>query len=387
MGLPTVNVEIQSGGLGRIAAQEDRVCALVINGVADQPLQIFSLEDAKNHATRADANYVSEYDRQIADFFKEAGAGAELWLQPVNPATSTAVLFSGGVMSNLIERSGGRINVVGFSRYLATEPASPALVSGIDADCMNALDDAQAFAEYYAALHMPLRIIMDGKYMSATPATLTNLKSLTYNRVAVCVASNKQGAKNACMGQLLGRIAASPVNQSIARLRSGQILIDEAYTTGGQVTRNIPMGDIATVGDKGYILFRRFIGKGGFYFNEDHMACPDTDDFATLANGRVIDKVARIAYATFVEELLDTVPVDEKGKILKTTIKQYQSNIERAIGLTMGAAGEISNVDAFIDPNQDILATSKLIVDLRITPTGTNRVILVKLGLYNPNAA
>jgi hypothetical protein len=64
---------------------------------------------------------------------------------------------------------------------------------------------------------------------------------------------------------------------------------------------------------------------------------------------------------------------------------KYQAQIERAVGL--GMPGEISGVSAFVDPNQDILATSVLVVDLRIVPTGTNRFIKVKLGLFNPAAA
>jgi hypothetical protein len=140
--------------------------------------------------------------------------------------------------------------------------------------------------------------------------------------------------------------------------------------------------------DKGFVFLRSHALKAGYFWNDDHMVTADTDDYYSLANGRVIDKVARIAYATFLEELLDEVQVDPTtGRIAATTVKQYQASIERAIGLAMAANGEISGVEAFIDPTQDILATSTLVVDLRVIPTGTNRVIIVKLGLSNPNAA
>ena len=333
-------------------------------------------------------DYRDEYARQVSDFYREAGLGAELWLQPTSPAMATADLFSvGSVVDGLMVASGGRVNVIGISRYVANE-ANPVLLNGISADIFNALDEAQVCAERYAQQHAPIRIILDGKNLSSTDLNpLPNLRTFSYNRVGLCVASNRAGAVNACIGLLLGRIAAIPVNQNIGRVRTGSVFTDVAYLTNGSVVQSSSQGAAIGLNDKGFIFLRQFVNKAGYFWNDDHMVTADTDDYYSLANGRVIDKASRIAYATFIEELLDTVLVDERGKVLKTTMKQYQSRIERAIGLTMGANQEISNVAAFIDPNQDILATSKLVVDLRITPTGTNRVILVKLGLFNPNAA
>jgi hypothetical protein len=107
-----------------------------------------------------------------------------------------------------------------------------------------------------------------------------------------------------------------------------------------------------------------------------------------LSNGRIIDKAQRIAYATFLDELLDNVLVNEDtGLIVPSTLKYYQGRIERAIDINMTNQGEISGCKAFVDPKQDVLATNVLNVDLDIIPLGTNRAIKVRLGLKNPAAA
>ena len=52
----------------------------------------------------------------------------------------------------------------------------------------------------------------------------------------------------------------------------------------------------------------------------------------------------------------------------------------------MLANGEISALEVFVDPLQNILATSELKVVVSIIPTGTARKITVDLGFKNPFA-
>lgn len=375
--------------MGLVAQSDDRVVGLIVSGdpgVPGTPQQYFSYADFQartNPGNIVRTDYPLDLDNQVRDFYLEAGAGAELWVLVVEPAATMANVFLGGAVANLLDTAQGRINVLGIRRWLDGTPAIT-MLEGLNADVLNAMDEAQAAAVDYASRHQPLRIILDGSHLATDISTLRNLKTLTYNRVGVCIGTNRANDKHAAIGLLLGRIASIPVNRNIGRVKDGAVATSEAYLTSG-VSVNAFGLNATAVHNKGYIFLRKHPNRAGYFWNDDHMACPDTDDYFSLANGRVIDKAARIAFSTFLDELLDTVTVDDKGKVLKTTLKQYQSRIERAIGLSMGAAEEISNVEAFIDPNQDILATSKLVVDLRITPTGTNRVILVRLGLYNPN--
>ncbi|WP_080058975.1 DUF2586 family protein [Spirosoma aerolatum] len=394
MGLPNVSIEYQNGNLGLVASADDRVIAIVFNGYAQDspPFVVYSYADflGKRALLLADIGApLNVYiQNEVADFYQEAGDGRELWIKTVAPEMTTAQIFTVGAIEQLMQLSGGRINVIGVSRKLETTPGTITRTGGIDADIVAGLDEAQAKAVAMADLHMPFRVIVDGRYAAADLSTLADLKGMSYNRVAVCIGS-KGGASgsNAAIGLVMGRIAGSPVNRNLGRVRSGAVGVDAGYFSNNTAVSTFAPGQLDAIHNKGYIFLRKFANKAGYYWNDDHMACPDTDDYFSLANGRTIDKVARLAYATFVEELGDEVLVDEvTGKILPTQVKTYQTKIERAITLQMKASGEISGVKAFVDPAQDIIATSMLVIDLRVTPMGTNRAIKVKLGLYNPNA-
>lgn len=385
MALPGVSISIKSGGLGLVAQVPDRVVGLVVNGSNPGVSVMYEAPPTSNAPLQPED---AEKFRQIADFYRIAGKGAELWICEVSSAIGTADLFTNGTIASLLDQADGRINVLGVSRYVYNQP-NAARTAGINTDTYNALDEAHALAVSYASQHRPLRVIMDGKHYEGNVAALGNMRNMSYNRVGVLLAANNANANNSCMGLLLGRVASIPVQRNLGRVKDGAMSgVSVGYLTNGARADRIAVGELGTIHDKGYIFLRKHTGKGGFFFNDDPMCAALTDDYFSLSNGRVIDKAHRIAYATFLEELLDNVLVDERtGKIVPTVLKYYESKIERAIDLEMTAKGEISGVQAFVDPNQDILATSTLNVELRITPVGTNRTINVTIGLYNPNAA
>jgi hypothetical protein len=61
-----------------------------------------------------------------------------------------------------------------------------------------------------------------------------------------------------------------------------------------------------------------------------------------------------------------------------------QGAIEDDINAQMTANDEISSVSAYIDETQDVLATDKLTVVLKIVPKGNLGAIEVELGFSNP---
>lgn len=384
MALPSVSVEIKKGGLGRVAGGDDRVCALLLNALADRPLQIFSAREAESHAAGATA-YGEEYMRQIRDFYSVAGEGAELWVLPVNPALTTTEIFTNGLLADLQEISGGRVSVVAISRW--TPIVTSAITEGLATDVVAALGAGQTFLNSQASQNKPMRVLLDGYAYSGDVSALKNLRLLTSNRIGVCVGSNKAGARNAAMGLLLGRIAATAPQVNLGRVKDGPVTTGQAYLTSSAVVDSLLSSlTLGQLHDKGYIFLRKHYGRGGYYWNDDPMATLITDDYFSLSNGRVIDKAHRIAYATFLDDLLDNVLVDEvTGLIVASTLKYYQGRIERAIDVNMTNTGEISGCTAFVDPKQDVLGTGVLNVDLNIVPVGTNRAIKVRLGLVNPS--
>ena len=106
--------------------------------------------------------------------------------------------------------------------------------------------------------------------------------------------------------------------------------------------------------DKGYIVYREFPTKSGYFYSGDPTAIADTDDLNTIARNRIIDKAIKIAYSTYVEELDDDVEVTEAGLLDPALVTYLQQKIISQA--TANFKGEISNFRCVIDANQNILS-------------------------------
>ena len=148
---------------------------------------------------------------------------------------------------------------------------------------------------------------------------------------------------------------------------------------------------IASIFDKGYIVPRKHVGRSGYFYADDPMACDPTDDYAHIASRRVIDKAYRIAYDTMLEELLDEIDLNEDGTMQHAVVKSWQQTLENAINRKMTANGELSATNGegckcFIDEKQNVASTSKIVVTLKVRPHGYSRYIDVNLGFQVTSA-
>ena len=111
-----------------------------------------------------------------------------------------------------------------------------------------------------------------------------------------------------------------------------------------------------------------------------------TDDYAHITARRTIDKAYRIAYAALLDLMLDELPVNEDGTLQHGIIMAWQQMMENAVNRAMTAQGELSadaegaGCKAYIDPKQNVLATSKVELTLKVRPFGYARYVDVKLG-------
>ncbi|HLZ87668.1 MAG TPA: DUF2586 family protein, partial [Puia sp.] len=118
----------------------------------------------------------------------------------------------------------------------------------------------------------------------------------------------------------------------------------------------------------------------------DNTATASTDDLSSFARGRIIDKAIRTTYATYVNEINEHFDVDSNGRIPQPVIKYLENEIIQAIEGAEGAS--LSNADnavqAYIDPNQNVLSTNTTKVKVRLIPKYYNKEIDVDLGFTNP---
>lgn len=390
MPLPGVQIQVGDGALGRTVATADGVAGLVLTGIAASGLglntvaRINSLSDAVARGITL-ATHPHAY-KEIGDFYAQAGSGAELWIILVADTTTHAAVYANltGPMLKLLTMAGGRITIAGHSmgRQVGYAPTRVALV---DYDLPAVAAAAQVLATAQAAQFTPVRIVLDGSYLiESLPGVIASVKGGS-DRVAVFLGTDALFGKSvASMGRFMGRLAAIPVHQSVARVKTGPFSANGSLTSTTPIT-DYTAADLGLLHDAGYMALRTFTGKQGAYVTDDVTLAAPTSDYTSLARGRVIDKAIRLAYLTYVEELNDTVEITEKGTLLPTKVSYIEDVILRTLSQRLVAEGNCSGVAVSVDPNQNVLATDKIEVVIKITPLGYLKNIVVKLGFYNPS--
>lgn len=381
MGLPKVTFNIADNGLGRVGDGVQKTPGLIVSGVTSPEIsvgeskQIFSLDDATALGITEGTNAVAY--KHIKGFYDEAGAGAELWIMLVSPATTYEQMadVNENIAKKLISDAGGNIRILGLVK---SSTGTETIAEGLDADVKQGVIKLQELGDYYAERYMPFRGLISGNNFSGTPADLFDYATGTWPRVNMLIANN-DGAPEASIGQELGRLAAIPTQRSIARVKDGEVETEQCYFTDGSPVESL-YSAWNSIHDKGYTFYRNFPGRVGYYFTDDKTLVDPTNDFSTLSRGLVMDEAVIIANDVLTEELSSEVPVTEDGKIHPAIIKSWQSNIETRIGSLMVGADKLSGVEAFIDENQNVLATDKVIVNIRLQPVGYAKFIEVNIG-------
>ena len=360
MALPGVEIKLGEGGLGRVANVDDRISGLILTGAtvtgtgkvtAGKAYLVSSLKEAIALGIAETGSNAYAYGH-IKEFYDQAGSGRQLWLMLVPQTVSMEDMLdkTKAYAPTLLDAAKGKIRKLGVSRKSA---GVIALAGGVDADVDKALIKGQALAEDYAAIFKPFRFLVDGKDFNGTVGDLKDYATTKLNRGGVLLGATS-ASKNAAVGLALGSMAALPPQRKIARVKNGALKINQGYLSSNAKTETLE-SSWGSMHDKRYIFFRQFVGKSGYFFNDDPTAAPASDDYGTFSKGFVIDKAITLAYATYVNEIGDEIEVDEDGKLNPAKVKDLQGKVESAINLKMVAAGEAGGVTATIDPDQNIL--------------------------------
>lgn len=392
MQLPRVKIQFLNGLLGTVGESADGLTALVCGATAvpdkltlNKAYELTSIDGLTELGVTKDNNAVLY--RHVSEFYDEAGSGAKLVVYPVASTSKATDICdyaktAEGNLRDLITRQNGALRGIGIAGVNTGSTAASA--NGLDPDVFTALPKAQQLGEWAAAeLYSPLFIVLEGRNYDESKE-LKDLTGEKYNRVAVLVGDTGSTGKEACIGTLLGRIAAIPVQRNIGRVKDGSLHPLEMYVGTKKVDESGSV--VSGIFGKGYIVVRKHVGRSGYYFADDPMACAPTDDYAHLANRRVIDKAFRIAYDTMLDELLDELELNEDGTMQHAVAKSWQQTLENAVNRQMTAKGELSSdsegngCQCYIDSKQDIVSASRIELTLKVRPHGYSRYIDINLG-------
>lgn len=138
-------------------------------------------------------------------------------------------------------------------------------------------------------------------------------------------------------------------------------------------------GHALALDQAGFTALHTIPGRSGYFVVDGTMAASPTSDYRTVMNVRVMHKAVtqvRMALLDFVQQGVD--PVD-----LEASLADLVARGNAPLRLMRGR-GEIARGRVVIPPGQDILASKRLTVRVRIVPFGFLREIGLDIGFENP---
>jgi len=340
----------------------------------------------------------------------------------------------GNNLSNLTTKAEGMLlKADGEIRQLGIIHHSSVSTSSFE-NTVKAVLAANTITENAFVNNRPVEIILEGKSFNAKARKVTDLSELNAQNVSVVVAMDKELAvkpryfdsntkksyeladgdvidtegkvtnpatgtevkatvvvdtvgytNTAAVGVLLGAVSKAKVSENIAWIEKFN-LTGEGFRSVGFIGGKEPEteGALKSFDEAKYIFTRTHIGVSGVYFNDSHTCTAPTSDFTFIEANRTINKAARIARTALLPKVNSPVLVDpDTGTLPPSTVKGFESLCRAALE-RMLSNEEVSAIDVFVDPQQDILADSILKIQIEIVPLGTARRIVVDLGFKNP---
>ena len=390
--LPKIKIQFINGQLGTVGESPDGLFALVCGAAAvtkmlelGKAYTLHSFDELAALGVTAENN--PRLYKHVQDFYTEAEEGTKLVIYPVDKAKTFTELCDKdtGVIKELIMAANGALRGI----FVAGDGREATVTTnGLDNDLFTALPKAQQLAEWATvSLYAPLFIILEGRGYKG--GVVKDLHKETYNRVGVLIGDTVKASEGAAVGLMAGRLATLPVQRNIARVKNGALKPIAMFLGEKPVEENASA--VSDLYDAGYITPRKYVGKAGYFFTDDRLACEQTDDYAHITARRTIDKAYRIAYTALLELMMDELAVNDDGTLRHGIIMAWQQMMENAVNRAMTAASELSadengaGCKAYIDPKQNVLSTSKIELVLKVRPFGYARYVDVKLGFQVEN--
>lgn len=382
---PKITFNRGSGGLGRPLAGKDHYSGFLFfyntlpSGFAadDRIKQIFSVEEAEALGiTEGSADFGVQW-YHISEYFRMQPKGV-LWLGyyaiPVGAydfeELSTMQLFAQGEIRQ-------------FGVYVADHNLATVDISTLQ----GIVDDNQALDTPFEVLYAA--DIVD----TAALADLPDLRALTAPNVSVVIGQDGSGKGKALydtlgysvctVGTALGAVSFAKVSDSIAWVEKFQISegleLDVAAFGNGLLYRNQSQSLLDTLTDEGYIYAKKFTGLSGTYFNDSSTSVSVTSDYAYIENNRTFNAAIRDIRTRILPKLNSPLKVQPDGTLSTDTIYAFRSLAAKALEDRLNN-DEISAYSVIINPDQDVLSTSKIEITVKIVPIGVAREIVFNIS-------
>lgn len=407
------NIKIikRNGALGRRSPNQDGVCGLVTTGVAVVGVGKLTLNTVYPMRSIRDAVVIGitpEYDsinsvlvyHPIDRFFKANPSGTLNVLVAAQTNTLTDLVDPTKEFAKKLLREGkGSVKFLGVTRNPAVGYA-PVLLTGLDSDVLNAVPKAQSLYNSEFDSFRYAGFLIEGRSFNGTAAAAKDLRTLEAPQVSVTIAadpaiSTSMAIRNgyAAVGDVLGLISKAAVSQDIGELTPDFNMQDTGngvfVTAGMSSNLNITEysePDLIALNEKGYIYPSFESGIAGFHLSDSHTASAIADnDYAYIENNRTIEKAIFLVRQALLPKVKGRVKVDPStGFLADEDVKALEAIGSKALAGMENDDDISGGIDCYVNPEQDVLATSKLDVEISFIPVSIAREITVSIGFLNP---
>lgn len=406
MGLSNVKIVKGNGGLGRRNPSTDGVSGLLTTGIAvagkltlGVTNELKSLDDAK--AMGIDAAYDTDNSVLVYAALEELfrvnpDATVFLLVAPQTTAMADLVDPTKTFGPQILNDSGNSIIQLAVA-YNPPADYEETLATGLDAQVIAAIPKAQLLADYADSIDAPLSAIgLEGLHFNGTVTAALDLRTLNANKVSVIIAQDASSAaatakpNHAAIGSWLGMVSLASVQENIGwpekfpltDTKTGKWL--KGGLSGGTALTSYTPAQLNQLDDKGYIFSRSIAQLAGLYFNDSHTCTEVKDDYSRVERNRTMDKAIKAVRGALVPKLNSPLLVDEDTGFLQPFVIADFETLAQSKLDEMRRAGEISGGSVYINPEQNVLTSDLLDVEVEIIPVGLAHTVKVKIGFNNP---
>lgn len=390
MATPKISFVRGAGGLGRPLPNNDHISALLFFNdtlpagftANDRTKAVFSLEQAEQLGIiEGSANHAVEH-YQIKTFFDQNPSG-KLW---VSIQVLTAMTTDFAEIAEIQSIANGEIRQIGIVDLSGTT------LVRIGTDDVH--DTIQTQITALKAIDQPIQCLIGFDDSGLTDASdYTTLASETASNVSVVIGQDgtKVGAALAttngtaipAVGAFLGAVSAAKVNENIGWVAKFNFASTGEFSVpklgSGELFKNVSAALETSLNNYGYLFLKTHTGRSGTFANFSWTAVSQSDDFSTIENNRTMDKAIRQIREFMLPNLNSPVDVNDDGTLTDNAIAVFENACQRGLD-SMERDTEISAFSVKIDPTQDILTTSNMIIAVAIVPVGVAKQITINIG-------
>lgn len=412
---PKLIVQKLNGGLGRRNPSADMVTGSVMNAVATSDMVLGNIYTLKNIQEVETLGITKDYDQthkvlvyeRLRRFFIHNPSITVHFMPVAQGVTLTQMVDKdNNYLARLLREKAGEIVQVSVALN-PKEDYTPVIETGLDKDSIDAIYKAQVLSNTEWTKDRYTEIYIEGRSFSGTSEAALNLRTLLSEcpDISVVIGADFEVSSRGDFykGYAAVEDFAAMVSKATVSQNAGEQVNDFNMThvdenifivpglSSGTRLGNYSDTDLDTLDGKGYIFFAPVFGLGGvsstsgIFINDTHTCDKITSDYAYTENNRTIKKAIKLAKTALTPKVKGRLYVDENtGFMAPETVKDLETTTKVSLD-PMVAAGDISGgVDAYINPEQNVLASSEFEVYLTFIPVAIGRRITLKVGFRNP---